>query len=501
MNSWIKSLMLSSDEDYSVVAVSVMLSVLLALSVLLGLSGFFTMGTDLWDGTIVAHAITTDRPDVYREWFREAGLFFTPYIYDVLYWARGIVRYELLAKFCTVLFLCLSSIELGRLVRRYYSASPSAAGYTAILFFLSPAWVLYYSSIYLMHSFSLFLTLICTRYIMDRRLLWLALPILLLSFQQSSNAPLAISLILLGCVCLHSERKELIVNFGFIFFIILGFFFLRELFPTYGLYAGYNKINISNLFEVRSYLSYLKYFLVLYAPFFVFILVALFLTRDMSSVKRVAAVVAGIMLNGVAYIAVGKLPSLYEIGLMHAESLRFTFTSTVFASLLFPVFWQALSSYPRTRFYASVFLMCYVSALGIYAHKGKMKEVLFQRGMVAELKEISNLPECVINIKSAGVTDLTIYEYGNIFFRAYGKVAYLPLGNSSDPVLESKEAYKSFFKESYKYKYFLPQLPPACFSELHVKTELSQWGFFTTIFHFFSGDNSGIVTIDALPLQ
>ncbi len=501
MNSWIKSLMLSSNENVPAGTISIMLSVLLAFSVLLGLSGFFTMGTDLWDGAIVAHAIATDRPDIYREWFREAGLFFTPYIYDVLYWARRVVGYELLAKFCTILFLCLSSVELGRLVRRYYSVSPSIAGYTAILFFLSPAWVLYYSSIYLMHSFSLFLTLICTRHMMERRLLWLALPILLLSFQQSSNAPLAISLILLGGVCLRSGRKELIVNLGFVFFIILGFFFLRVLFPTYGLYADYNKIDLSNLFELRSYLSYLKYFLVLYAPFFIFILVALFLTRDMASVKCVAAVVAGIMLNGVAYIAVGKLPSLYEVGLMHAESLRFTFTSTVFASLLFPVFWQTLSSYPRARFYASVLLMCYASALSIYAHEGKMKEVLFQRGMVAELKKMSNLPECVINIKSTGVASLTTYEYGDIFFRAYGKVAYLPLGNSSDPALDSQEAYKSFFKESYRYKYFLPQSPPGCFSELHVKTDLSRWGFFTTIFHFFGGEGSGIVAIDVLPFQ
>ena len=502
MNNWTPLFALSSDENNSRwTLTNIALAVVLASTVLLGLGGFLTMGTDLWDGAIVAHAIAIDRPDVYHEWFREAGLFFTPYIYDVVYFARGLVGYELLAKLLTLLFLCLASVEIAKLVKRYFLTPPSVATYAGLLFFLSPAWVLYYSNIYLMHSFSLFLTLLCTRFLLERRLLWLALPALLLSFQQSSDAPLAISLILLSSVYIHIERKDRIINAALILFVIAGFFLLRKLFPTYGLYAGYNKIDLYNLLKVRDYLKYFKYFLVLYSPFFIVISIALFLNRNLLTVKHLAVVIAGIMLNGVAYVAVGKLPSAYEVGLMHGETLRSTFTSTVFVALLFPVFWQALSSYPRARVYAAALLICYASGLSIYAHEGKMKEVLFQRGMIAELKKMPDLPKCVINIKSEGVATLTTYEYGDIFYKAYGETVHLPLGDSDNPALETENTYKNFFKESYRHKYFLPQKPPSCVSELYVKTDIARWSLATTLGRYFSGDNSAIVTINRVRLR
>lgn len=497
MNKWINFFNTDGDNSHSSIKAfaRTLNASVIVLTLIAGLSGFFFMGTDLWDGVVVAHTVTTGRPDVYHEWFSEAGLFFTPYIYDVVYLGRTLVGYELLAKFFTILFLILASAEIAKLATSHYRASKKIALYAAILFFLSPAWVLYYSNIYLMHSFSLFLTLISTRYILERRFLWLALPALLLSFQQSSDAPLAISLVLLSSIYIHTNHKDRILNAAVIGFIIAGFFLLRKLFPTYGIYEDYNKIELQNILNIKNYLRYLKYFILLYLPFIAAIALPLLLSRSLDIAKLFTILFLGIMLNGVAYVAVGKLPFTSEIGLMHAESLRFTFTSTVFAAFLFPVCWQALAAFPKAREYIMMFLMIYTCGLNIHAHEGKMKEVLFQRGMIFELQKLQNLPECIINIKSEKVSVLTVYEYGDIFYKAFGKSAHLAIGDSVNPESEADKLYNDLPTESYRYKYFLPQQKPSCVASLMVSTDIAQWPLLKVALRYFTNENASAVEI------
>ena len=38
-------------------------NVAIAMTLAIGLVGFLTMGTDLWDGVIVSHAVSLERPD------------------------------------------------------------------------------------------------------------------------------------------------------------------------------------------------------------------------------------------------------------------------------------------------------------------------------------------------------------------------------------------------------------------------------------------------------
>lgn len=474
----------------------------IALTLVIGLVGFLTIGTDLWDGVIISHAVSLERPDIYHEWFSEAGLFFTPYIYDAIYVFRKVLSYELLAKIFTVLFLILSASEAAKIASRYFEIPLQIKLYTGILFYLSPAWVLYYSNIYLMHSLTLFAALICTRYILDRKVIVLSLPLLLLSFQQSSNAPLSISLILLSCVFHHTETKNRLINLSIIFFITISFFALRKIFPTYGLYDTYNEIHLSNIFHIENYLRLTKYFVFLYLPIFIAVVLALYFRPNKKMLCLLAAIFLGVLFNGVAYIAVNKLPSASEIGLMHGESLRFTFTSTVFSVLLLPAIWQPLAQVPNLRFLALAVILIHACVINVYAHEGKMKEVMFQRGMVNEIKNISpSLPSCAINIHSSGVMTLTIYEYGDMFYRAYGETNQLPLGDSKDPIYEMKEIYGKFTKESYKRKYFMPLQMPKCVLDMSITTSLATWSFGKTFNKYLSRENDSIVSLSVSEIR
>lgn len=485
-------------------SVNAMVLVFVTAAILFGLASFLVSGTDLWDGVLVSHSVNVERPDVYHEWFSEAGLFFTPFIYDAIYLFRGFVNYEFTARLLTILFLACAAIEVSRLATRYFFVDDKVGLAVAVLFYLSPAWVLYHSTIYLMHSLAVFVTLVSTRFILERRYVWASFPLLLLSFQQSSNAPLAISLVLMSCCFGQVKRSNVIYSIVVCLFVVVGFFALRKIFPTYGLYADYNKISLESIFSVKSYFKFLNFFIVSYISLFVACVVALALNPSARGFFKFSVLAAALLLNAVPYVAVGKLPFLWEIGLMHGESLRFVFTSTVVAVLFLPLMWKTLEAWPRLRLVlvAAVFLQA--SFTNIYAHEGKIKEILVQRGMVNELKAIKEFPACVVQISTHGFSALTGYEYGDIFYKAYGRNDQLLVNAKPNVAEEVSKVYEALNTERYKQKYFIPQQSPECVVDMSVSTNVSKLPFFSAVTKYFLLRNEGLVDISVStvrPLQ
>ncbi|MFI8557825.1 hypothetical protein [Pseudomonas putida] len=462
-------------------------------------AGFLTVGTDLWDGGIVSRAMSAERPDVYHEWFNEAGLFLTPYIYDAVYALRNVVNHDALARFTTIIFLCLASLEVSLLAKKHFSTPKAVSLATALLFVFSPAWALYYSNIYLMHSITLFACLIATRWILERRILWAALPLLLASFQQSSNAPLAISLILLNSILSPTVHSKRLVDAGFIAFIVIGFFTLRQAFPTHGLYANYNKIEIESLLSLSNHLAYFTYFLILYAPILIAIVAFLILHPKNLRLFTFLAILVGIALNGAAYVAVDKLPLISEIGSLHGETLRFSFTSTVFASLLLPALWNFSSNFPRTRSFLILCIIFYTALLSIYAQSGKMKEVIFQRAFIAELRKLPAPADCIISIQSTGVETLRTYEYGDIFLRAYGPKKYVLMGPTRAPYAVAQKLHELFNKDTYRMKYLFPETIPKCVINMKITTQISTWSISKTLYVYFKKESDNVVSLSMTP--
>ena len=471
---------------------------------------------DLWDGVIVQHAIAVGSPEVYREWFLEAGLFLTPYIYDFLSFIGG-DNYAFVARLVSLVFLAFSAREIYFISRRIFEADVSISVLAAGYFLLSPAWVLYYSSIYVMHSITLFLALLSARLLINKKHVVLALMLAVLSFQQSSNAVLVISLLFLSMgVC--DNWKEKIPLYGFAASVlIIAFFGLRLVFPTSGLYVDYNKIDISSIFFLDGWLRFVKafvwvnHFIVLAA---VVAVAGLFFHRRWRS-NALVFVMVGAFVNFLPYIAVSKYPSVGEIGMPHGNSLRFTFTVTVFAALLIPALYLAAlnlrrlmmthsdGAYARTSAYIPdpikvrhevnkkyIFggwgilyglLICAASVyLFVSAHKGKVQEFIYQREFASQLRKFPEASACVVNVVSKGAAYLTVYEYGDIFYRAFGENDSLVLANSDNVERDVASFVELQKKETYRIKYFLPTRMPDCRMSIEANSDILTWSFFRT---------------------
>lgn len=474
---------------------------------------------DLWDGVIIQNAIRVEEPEVYHEWFMEAGLFLTPFLYDFL-GKFGIERYGLSARLTSLIFLFLSARQIYLISRTLFDVDNKIATYAAIYFLISPVWSLYYSSIYVMHSMTLFFALFSAHLLIRKSFVPLAILLAAISFQQSSNVVLIISIVLIfaGIKCAFDKR---LVYYIFISVLIAILFFgLRYSFPTFGLYQNYNAIDLLNLLNLGGWLRFAKEFikinLLIILPCLVTL--GLIILYRKWNLNLLIFVLLGTAINFSPYIAVGKFPDASEVGISHGNSLRFMFTVTAFAAFLIPALWLSIcnlrsclcirngetSLFGRSNFFKYekgnnfecrtflfklcmifyIFLASLISLYNFYiSHKGKIQEFVFQAELSSELKKIPGASRCVVNIITNGVTYLTVYEYGDIFYQAFGENESLILADSKNIHKDANSFLYLQNRETYRIKYFLPHGVPDCQLTLKIDANLSSLSF-SDIYHY-----------------
>lgn len=434
--------------------------------------------TDLWDGSIVEHAVSLGRKDVYHEWFLEAGLYLTAYFYDPL--AVNLLKdlYPTSGQFFTLVFLYFSALEIKRLSGAIYNISDRDATITAVFFLTLPIWSAYFSTIYLMHSATIFLALLSTRLVITERYLFLPLIFIPVSFQQASMAPLIIALFFLYSIENKFKNIRLIAFYSF--WIIFSFFILRLIFKTYGLYGDYNKITVGGMFNLRLWASFLLSVLTCMAMVFIpyFCRPAKFIS--LSVLSLVVAFVIVIL----PYATVNKYPSIKEILDMHGNSMRMLFSCA-------PVIALSLAYTLKVRLLNKltlVLVFSYGLMLFITAQYSKVSDVVYQRAVISVLKENPDINGRRLTIKTRD--KLNFYEFSYMFEKAYGVNNSIIFVNDNipDPVI--------YDKETYRIKYMQPKVKGQSELVITVVNNMSGFNPLEVLWTFFSGEAlSGAVTI------
>ncbi len=494
--------------------------VIIILSILLYLPMLLVNG-DLWDGVIIQNAIRVEKPEVYHEWFLEAGLFLTPFIYDFLSFF-GSERYGFSARLVSLIFLSLSAHQIYLISRTVFGVDNRVAICAAIYFLISPVWALYYSSIYVLHSMTLFFALLSAHLFTKKSFASLAFLLAAMSFQQSSNVVLIISILFIFVAIKRVYNKEVVYYIFISVLIAILFFGLRYSFPTFGLYHNYNAIDLFSLFNFGGWLRFVREFikinLFIIIPCLATLVVILFYRKW--HLNLLFFVLIGVAMNFSPYIAVGKFPDASEIGISHGNSLRFMFTATVFAAFLIPALWLSISSLRKSSqiqhgfsflsnklnifnygikknqggkaFSFDVYLIVYIILVSFFSlyffaisQKGKIQEFAFQEGLSSELRKFSEASECVVNIISNGVAYLTIYEYGDIFYKAFGENESLILANSNNIQKDANSFIDLQKSETYRIKYFLPSRVPNCQLTLQIDADFSSSSLMDVYYSIF----------------
>lgn len=451
-------------------------------------SGVLLSGADLWDGVLVSHAFDTKQYFIYHNWFTESGWPLVPYMYDLLRIATSEKEFIYLVFFVIIIFHILSSLEIVRIIGLVLKVKNDVSLLGGVLFLVSPGWGLYYSSVFLMHSITIFIALYCVRKFLEGKWLFFYGLLSFVSFQQSSNPALILSILFIN-VILNKKIVLSNIKFEVIYFIssVFVFFFLRGVFSTSGLYTDYNKISISSLFDLKMYLQYAFYFIYTNSLLILISLISFFCLRDKKLFYKYILLGFILLLNSIPYVAVGKVPLYNELSVLNGYSLRFSFTGIFVFSFLFSIVLNQINT-KKIKFSIIIIVLSQTLYFNFLVQQSKLKSIIYQHEYILALRNIAPLPDCIVIINPNGSYTPSFYEVNYIFNKAYGNITQFPMGpDISSPELESNFR-KLIANPIYRAKYILPEKYPNCSVNIKINSTVDRMNTLTVLAWFLGHD-------------
>lgn len=287
---------------------------------------------DLWDGVLTTFAFKTNNVLIYKTWFNETGWVLVRWLYEILH----IITFKLGFSIKTVINLIIvtTSIltvkEIGAILDGFKIKDVPRL-YAQVLVILVPFVVLYFSTIFLMHSLMTYLLFLGVRlYLEDKKS---ALILILISFEHNAN-PVLLFLILASCY-VFGDRKKLKQDTLVLTILALAFIGYKLSFPANGLYQGYNKPSLKHLLNRQLYIDNLNSYIFFYWPSCVLLLV-LVVKRFIPIHKAIFCILA-IIASMIPYIVVGKNSIVNGLYGGNPYDLRFLMNSCLISCLLFPL--------------------------------------------------------------------------------------------------------------------------------------------------------------------
>lgn len=439
----------------------------------------FLLNRDLWDGVIISHAFETKNPEIYWNWFTESGWFLTPYFYDVFYY---IFNHDNFLQYFYLFFLVChitSTHQIYKLSRKTFNFDECSSLVASAVFALSPLWNIYFSTVFLMHAFTLALALYCTNRILEYKLnsfiVFSALS--LITFQQASIPPVIISILLLDLI-IKKDYKNSYYVFCYILLSVVFFLYTRQAFPAHGLYENYNSMKLDNIFVLGHYDVFLKYIIDVY-PLFIPLL---FLSLLLSKCKIKVILFSGLIFTAIIpFILVGKpaWPShLYVIeGWDQRQAITLTIAVALIFGLMHAIFFE--SRY-RKFLILTIYISIVMLSIKLYSSiEIKIKSILIQNAIVSELKKNKTIiGDCGIVLTvstSPSFRNFSSYELNYLAWEAFNKRKYIHSSTRRPNDLNIKEIYKD--------KYILPNTYPACMKSVTLHTNIDN----LNLYQMFSG--------------
>ncbi|MEZ8144275.1 hypothetical protein A1OK_22080 [Enterovibrio norvegicus FF-454] len=427
------------------------------------------LNRDLWDGVIISHAFVTKNTEIYWNWFTETGWFLTPYMYDVFYHlfseANFLQIFYIFFLFCHV----FSAHQIYILSHDVFDFGEWPSLTASAIFALSPLWNIYFSTVFLMHAFTLALALYCiNRLLKYRTKTFIIFSIIsLLAFQQASIPPIIIAILGMEYL-LQREKKKIPFILGYVLLSVAFFMYTRYSFPAHGLYESYNGMNVGNIFEWGHYKVFLQYIQEVYPLFALLLIISVFLTDNRYKVLLFTGLIFAAI---IPFIVVGKPPWPSHLFVTEGWEQRQAITLTVSISLIFGLVHMILRQSKYKFLALSVYISIAVLSLKFYSSvEVKVKSVLIQDALVSLFKENTNaIGECgiVLTVDAPpAFRNLSSYELSYLTWQAFGQRKYIYLSSRKPTSIDTKDIYRD--------KYILPDEYPKCMKNASLLTNIDE---------------------------
>lgn len=434
---------------------------------------FFYYGQDLWDGVLISNALESRDRTIYWNWFAESGWFLVPILYDVFFYLK--LNYFFIIA-TILIFHVLTAFYLKKILEEVFNLDKYGALVGFLIFLLSPVWGVYVSTVFLMHSVTLFVAIYCVYNVMKKGLAnsYGYQLLSLLSIQQASLPVLIFSIIFFNMVVKRRIRNDILNFLLYMSLISIWFFLSRYFFPAHGLYEGYNEIDFSNVTNVDFYLVFHQFLSVVYPFYYVAVFIFILFSRQkLNAFLLVVLVLFAIM----PFVLVGKPAYPSHLFAIQGWDQRQAITLVPMVAFFFAFFYKVYSESKKTilRYFGILLLLFFVAYSTYILAKSlgfKYRSVIVQLSLLDSISKIKfDNYNCAVEVKfdeGGRFKDLSQYEYSYIGKLAHGPEFLLyPLGVN----------VPYFSEDIYRRKYIVPDDIKSCVVKYYFESNIAQLSF------------------------
>jgi hypothetical protein len=407
--------------------------------------GILSLSVDLWDGSIVSHAMEQDYHAVLTNWFFESRWHFQAFLYIGIAYLGGLTT---TVKIASLVACLLAAWELRRLTQYVFSEDRISGVFSSCVFLTFPIWHLLSSTVMLMHVVALWALLLGARKYLDGKTLWerlLAAAIFIVSFQLHSNIFL---FAWIGVVTLMLKIRAEGLRAGFRntaasdgpFFIGLGALFAIYflLVKPFGLYAGYNEVdlaaNLPRLLSVQSWMLFAAplgwlsnhVLTLIWLLLLLYVLDRRGLEHRVSSYRLAvsAVLLLGLVTGIVPYLAVGKHPYFDDFA---GWSFRQALPVAITFSILLGGIAEALLARRRNGAFRSWILALFLAYLGYSSYlslvglQGKARATALKVSLAQQFRKALPANGVVLLRSSPQHISMVFYDVNHVLYLASGE--------------------------------------------------------------------------------
>jgi hypothetical protein len=447
----------------------------------------FAASEDFWDGSIISFAWASRNKITFSTWFDESGWPLVRWLYEIIYeFCLSLsLNFKYVVNFITGILVATSAYEIYRLSRAVYKFDEKSSLYGVLFFLLMPFSNLYFSTAFIQLMLFVYLCLLGSRLYLENKMVPWAFLLLAISFQHNSNPCLLFVFIALAYA--FGGRTQIKKDIIFLGLLAVWYFAFKLMFKPYGLYAGYNTINLMNAFNIKLYAMYLKFFATAYPA--LCLAAGLLILKQFNAIKYCLLFLCATMLTMIPYILVGKYFQIFRWEDVAAWDYRFTLNSVPIVTLGFIFILHFIRSSNLSVWYQRMLYLVLCSAVimnTIYlvnGYKIRADDLIYQTSMVNFFKaKKDQFKTGFVQIEN---TDNFYYELTNYETNYYLYLAF----NEKRLELYNPSMIGYKMAPVYQDKYILLSAKPQCIYRVKLSGNFDNFSVFERIVYLYSRES------------
>lgn len=446
-----------------------------------------------WDGTIINYGFEIHNLNGVKSWYFEASSNFQFYIIKILFFIKEITNFssEFIFDIFTIATLYLFCLELKKFFKKILNFNQYYENIFFIILITFPIWNFITEINLALYVFCFYLAILGYN-LFDKKLLYkkfIGILIIFLSFSIKSNFALISAIAFLHFIINYIHKKNIsVVNLLLIVGIsLIGYLINSYFFPPYGLYEGYNEVNLNSInFNVKNLLDYLTFFVYYFTLPLILILIFKiklkkkfkFFHKENSLLFLSVLIFTGLTLG--PYYLVQKSTDIFNFSDFESRQV---FSISIGAAFILVIFLNNFSKYLSKKMinYLAIFFVIQNLVLLLPSFYIKLNLSIVDTNLIKNFTKLEKPKSGYILIISDKLKKTSINS-NFILFQSFGESKWFSKFISTEKLNEDSRDLDTYFKsdksildnENYRTKYAADNFKEQCFTIYKINDDVSK---------------------------